>query len=219
MAVIIDRAILLGKLFPNGIPKHDAWNYSIPARTVYQAIMDTPATPANGSPWNGSSLRLQSSMDTSVKSVALDSSHHRPIAQTAAGQCVAFGTLYQPDSELHFGAASVILITDSGEEGLSMSPVIYTVPQLQETLSPVLARNGVKKAVLFGSYSKGSATEKSDVDLLVDSGLKGLRFIGFLNEVQEALGKNVDLFDVSHIEPGSLIDQEIQRTGVTVYEK
>lgn len=42
MSVMIDRAKLLGKLFPNGIPKHDAWNYSIPARTVYQAIMDTP---------------------------------------------------------------------------------------------------------------------------------------------------------------------------------
>lgn len=98
-----------------------------------------------------------------------------------------------------------------------MPPAIYTVPQLQDALSPVFARNGVKKAVLFGSYGKGVATEKSDVDLLVDSGLKGLHFIGFLDEVQTALGKEVDLFDVSHIEPGSLIDQEIQNTGVTVY--
>lgn len=100
-----------------------------------------------------------------------------------------------------------------------MPPAIYTVPQLQDTLSPVFARNGVKKAVLFGSYGKGNATEKSDVDLLVDSGLTGLRFIGFLDEVQKALGKEVDLFDVRHIEPGSLIDREIQTTGVTVYEK
>lgn len=97
-----------------------------------------------------------------------------------------------------------------------MSPAIYTVPQLQDALSPVFARNGVKKAVLFGSYGKGVATEKSDVDLLVDSGLTGLRFIGFLDEVQTALG---NLFDVRHIEPGSLIDQEIRTTGVTVYEK
>lgn len=100
-----------------------------------------------------------------------------------------------------------------------MPPAIYTVPQLQDTLSPVFARNGVKKAVLFGSYGKGTATEKSDVDLLVDSGLTGLRFIGFLDEVREAVGKEVDLFDVRHIEHGSLIDQEIQKTGVTVYEK
>ncbi len=54
---------------------------------------------------------------------------------------------------------------------------------------------------------------------LSPSGLTGLRFIGFLDEVQKALGKAVDLFDVRHIEPGSLIDQEIRTTGVTVYEK
>ena len=72
---------------------------------------------------------------------------------------------------------------------------------------------------MFGSYGKGTATEKSDVDLLVDSNLRGLKFVGFLDDVQTALGKEVDLFDVSHIQPGSLIDQEIRETGVTIYEK
>ena len=95
----------------------------------------------------------------------------------------------------------------------------YTVPQLQRLLLPVFARHGVRRAVLFGSYGKGTATEKSDVDLLVDSGLKGLRFVGLLDEVQRAVGKEVDLFDVTHIEAGSPIDREIRETGVTVYEK
>ena len=63
------------------------------------------------------------------------------------------------------------------------------------------------------------ATEKSDVDLLVDSRLRGLHFVGFLDDIQRALGKDVDLFDVSHIQPDSLIDREIRQTGVTIYEK
>lgn len=96
---------------------------------------------------------------------------------------------------------------------------IYTLPQLTETLTPVFDAYGIRKAVLFGSYGKGTATEKSDVDLLVDSGLRGLRFVGFLDAVQKVIGKEVDLFDVTHIEAGSLIDQEIKQTGVTVYEK
>ena len=96
---------------------------------------------------------------------------------------------------------------------------IYTVPQLQQLLTPILAENGVKKAVLFGSYGKGAATEKSDVDLLVDSDLRGLIFVELLEQVQRLLGKEVDLFDIRHIEAGSLIDQEIQATGVTVYEE
>lgn len=97
--------------------------------------------------------------------------------------------------------------------------MIYTIPQLKEVISPILMKNNVKKAVLFGSYGKGAATEKSDVDLLVDSGLCGLSFVGFLEELRETLKKDVDLFDISHIESGSPIDEEIRATGVTIYEK
>ncbi len=96
---------------------------------------------------------------------------------------------------------------------------VYTISQLKNTLTPVFDAHGVRRAVLFGSYGQGTATEKSDVDLLVDSGLRGLRFVGLLDEVQRAVGKDVDLFDVAHIESGSTIDREIRRTGVTVYEK
>lgn len=96
---------------------------------------------------------------------------------------------------------------------------VYTVPQLRDILAPVFDQYGVRRAVLFGSYGKGVATERSDVDLLVDSGLRGLRFLGLLDDVQRAVGKEVDLFDVTHIEAGSRIDREIRDTGVTVYEK
>lgn len=96
---------------------------------------------------------------------------------------------------------------------------IYTVPQLRDTLTPVLTRYGVRRAVLFGSYGKGTATENSDVDLLVDSGLRGLRFVGLMDDLRRATGKDVDLFDVTHIQADSPIDNEIRTTGVTVYEK
>ena len=90
---------------------------------------------------------------------------------------------------------------------------------LQQKLIPVLEAHGVRKAVLFGSYAKGTATEKSDVDLLVDSGLHGLQFVGLLEEIREALDREMDLFDVTHIVPGSRIDREIRRTGKVLYEK
>jgi predicted nucleotidyltransferase len=97
---------------------------------------------------------------------------------------------------------------------------MYTVDELKRCLYPLFQQYGVRSAVLFGSYSKGTATTRSDVDLLVDSGLKGLRFVGFLDAVKTALGDiEVDLFDTSHIEKNSLIDTEISRTGVKIYEK
>ena len=72
---------------------------------------------------------------------------------------------------------------------------------------------------MFGSYSKAEATENSDIDLLVDSGLKGLRFVGLSEDIREALDKDIDVFDVTHIEPDSRIENEIRSTGVVVYEK
>lgn len=66
---------------------------------------------------------------------------------------------------------------------------------------------------------KGTATEKSDLDLLVDSKLRGLKFVGFMEAVSQAVGMPVDIFNVSHIEKGSKIDHEINSTGVTIYEK
>lgn len=94
--------------------------------------------------------------------------------------------------------------------------VVYTNKEIKEKLTPVFQSYGIRKAVLFGSYGKGTATAQSDVDLMVDSGLRGLGFIGFLNDVQEALGKEINLLDAAHIIPGSAIDVEIRDTGVSL---
>ena len=54
---------------------------------------------------------------------------------------------------------------------------------------------------------------------LVDSGLRGLAFFGLLERVSEALETPVDLIDVTQIEKGSEIEQEIQRSGVALFEQ
>jgi hypothetical protein len=54
----------------------------------------------------------------------------------------------------------------------------------------------------------------------VDSGLKGLSFVGLIEAVKTALGgMEVDMFDVAHIEKDSPLDTEISKTGVKIYEK
>ena len=95
---------------------------------------------------------------------------------------------------------------------------IFTVDELKTILSPVFQDYGVKRAVLFGSYSRGNATSKSDVDILVDSGLKGLRFVGLIGDIRQSLhGKDVDVFDVTHVNSGSPVDCEIRSTGIEIY--
>ena len=76
---------------------------------------------------------------------------------------------------------------------------IYTIDQLQGVLSPIFQKNKVRKATLFGSYSKGKATAHSDVDIMVDSGLQGLAFFGLVDDVCESLDCDVELIDIRDI--------------------
>lgn len=94
-----------------------------------------------------------------------------------------------------------------------------TASTLLNSLTPVFSRYNIRKAILFGSVAKGTSTANSDIDLLVDSGLTGLRFVGLLEDVQNAVGTEVDLLDVTHVEKGSAIDREIANTGIVIYEK
>ena len=80
----------------------------------------------------------------------------------------------------------------------------YTVEQLKLALMPVFNKNNVRRATLFGSYAKGKATPRSDVDLLVDSGLHGMQFFGLLEDVCNSLECDVDLIDVQDKYTGKL---------------
>ena len=94
----------------------------------------------------------------------------------------------------------------------------YTVSQIQDILKPVFQKNGVRKAILFGSYSKGQAMRYSDVDIMVDSGLHGLAFFGLVDEVCESLDCDVDLIDIREVIPDSRVDREIRNTGIVIFE-
>ena len=93
-----------------------------------------------------------------------------------------------------------------------------TLMSISDALAPVFAEYHIRKAVLFGSYSQGTAEADSDIDILVDSGLKGLDFVELIENVREAIQKDIDLFDIRHIEEGSLLHSEILNTGVVIHE-
>lgn len=99
-----------------------------------------------------------------------------------------------------------------------MDNSVYTSEQIKRILNPVFRAHHVRRAVLFGSYGKGTARAHSDVDILVDSGLRGLAFFGLLEDIVNSLGKQVDLLDVSEIIPESPVDREIRKYGVVIYE-
>lgn len=69
-----------------------------------------------------------------------------------------------------------------------------SISEIKQAVMPLAKQYGLKRVYLFGSYARGAATEKSDVDLRVDAGkAKGFALGGFQQNVQEALGVDVDL--------------------------
>lgn len=71
---------------------------------------------------------------------------------------------------------------------------------------------------LFGSYAEGLAKETSDVDLYVSSSLTGLRFVGLIEKLRQALHKKVDLIRSSELSNNIDLVNEIMRKGIKIYD-
>jgi uncharacterized protein len=76
-----------------------------------------------------------------------------------------------------------------------------TVNDISLKIIPILKKNHVSKAAIFGSYARGDYNKKSDVDILVEFSKRKSLFD--LNELQylleDVLGKKVDLLTYSSI--------------------
>ena len=89
----------------------------------------------------------------------------------------------------------------------------------KHSLPPSFKKTACARLSCFGSYAKGTAQPASDVDLWVDSGLRGLSFFGLLEDVCRCVQCKVDLIDRADVIPGSAVDREIHNTGVVIYEQ
>jgi predicted nucleotidyltransferase len=99
--------------------------------------------------------------------------------------------------------------------------MVYNVEEITQRLVPVFEQNGITKAVLFGSYAKGTATDDSDIDIVIETQQKviGIDFFGILEDVVVSLEKKVDLILRQSIKPNSKVDMEISQTGRVIYER
>jgi predicted nucleotidyltransferase len=83
-------------------------------------------------------------------------------------------------------------------------------------LKSFFSKKPVKKAYLFGSYSRGAADQHSDVDILVELDYTqhiGIGFIKMKYEIEDALNKRVDLVSEQslskHIRPFIAEDKQL----------
>ncbi|OQX80600.1 MAG: hypothetical protein B6D56_04545 [Candidatus Omnitrophica bacterium 4484_70.1] len=77
------------------------------------------------------------------------------------------------------------------------------IEDLKRKILSILQRYGVKRVGLFGSCVRGDMREDSDIDILVEieKDISLLDFVGLKLEIEEALGRKVDLVEYSTIKP------------------
>ena len=85
---------------------------------------------------------------------------------------------------------------------------VFTIEDLKRIVRPMLDARGLRSATLFGSYARGTARPDSDIDILVDGGaaFRPLSVYAFGEDLREATGKRVDVFEVSELEDGPFRD-------------
>lgn len=94
---------------------------------------------------------------------------------------------------------------------------MLSVEKIQKAIVPLAQKYGVDRVFLFGSYARGTATEKSDVDLRIDRGtLDGFRFGGFYVDVEETLNCKADILTTEQM--GKAFLQHVQKEEVLLYD-
>lgn len=87
---------------------------------------------------------------------------------------------------------------------------------LKKKIIPILKKNGVVRAGIFGSYARGDMKKRSDVDVLVKIKDKKMSLLGFIhlgNELEEVLRKKIDLVEYEALKPsikGRALREEIR---------
>lgn len=78
------------------------------------------------------------------------------------------------------------------------------IEKIKPKIIKILKRNKVKRAGIFGSYSRGEQIKNSDIDILVEIKNKKVSLLGFIHikhELEDALGRKVDLVEYAAIKP------------------
>jgi len=109
--------------------------------------------------------------------------------------------------------------------------MIYSIDELKRRVTPVAKKYSLPAVYLFGSYARGEATERSDVDILIDrtgSAIHGRGLFGMAavyNDLREALGKELDLVTVAALDQDSdsrssrRFSETIQKERISLYEQ
>ncbi len=91
--------------------------------------------------------------------------------------------------------------------------MIYTIKEISERVTPVAEKYHLPAVYLFGSYARGTATDDSDIDIIVDTAgtsLKGLYALGALYaDMEDVLGKSIHVITLQSLQQNLHMPSEV----------
>lgn len=94
---------------------------------------------------------------------------------------------------------------------------VLTNEEIKNAVSKVFKEYDIEYCYLFGSYAKNKANEKSDIDLLVSTNVKGIKFYGLVEKLRNQLHKKIDLLHVNQLKDNIELLNEILKEGIKIY--
>jgi predicted nucleotidyltransferase len=99
-----------------------------------------------------------------------------------------------------------------------MNYKIYTIDEIKKRFEKVAKKYEIEEAYLFGSYARGDATKKSDVDFYIKA--DKIRTIfqlgGFYADTKDAMKKNIDVITAkTTLRKG--FEEEMKKELVKIY--
>jgi predicted nucleotidyltransferase len=74
---------------------------------------------------------------------------------------------------------------------------LLSIEEIKSIIIPRVEIHPVRRVILFGSYARGDATERSDVDLIIDSNgqLNGFDFFGIAGRIIKSMPIKTDVLN------------------------
>jgi len=101
-----------------------------------------------------------------------------------------------------------------------MNNKVWTINEISSRVAPVAKKYNLAKVFLFGSYARGNATSKSDIDLCVEEQGKKLSLWGLSAlylDFSESLCGELDLVTKTGIEGDTQFKQNLEKEWVQIY--
>ena len=140
--------------------------------------------------------------------------------EQAAKACGVSRRTYQTYEETNIVNTTLDKLLEQIEELYNPDNIVYNVKTIKNICRSIFVRNPeVECAYLYGSYARGEATGKSDIDILVVCHGMGLKFFGMAADLEEALHKEVDLQTHEQIGDNADFLENILVEGIKIYDK